>query len=269
MSAADGGADPVGARDDRFALRDQLVEQGADADLVVGIGPLKGRDLAAHERLELAGAGEGALDTVAHRRDLASNRLRHGEDGVCRKGFRLAEAHGDLADRVGDELHLLRAHGEHGRDQEEDDRRRQGDRRAGDLERRQRARELAEAAAGLEPQEGGEPADPQNRGEACQQVGTAGRPRLQGLQDDADALSIVVRHGGAVGREKRRGVLVRLGGVEFQLRLVRVAIEVHRPRPLLQNVGFADLGQPQVGLPRSRGFLVHGRIVDQRLLHGR
>jgi hypothetical protein len=82
VRAADGRPDPVGARHDRLALRHQLVEKRADADLVVGIGPLQGGDFAAHEGLELAGAGERTLDAIAHGGDLAAHRLRHGEHGV-------------------------------------------------------------------------------------------------------------------------------------------------------------------------------------------
>jgi predicted ATPase len=63
----------------------------------------------------------------------------------------LAEADGDLADGAGDLPHFLRAHGQHRRDQEEDDWRQHGGGGAGDLKRRQRAYERAEIAAGLDP----------------------------------------------------------------------------------------------------------------------
>ena len=109
--------------DDRLALRHEFVDQRADADLVVGIGALQRRDLAAHQGLELAGAGERPLDAVADGGDFAAHGLRDRQHGVGREAFGLRETHGDLADGAGHQLHLLRAHGQHRGDEEEQDRR--------------------------------------------------------------------------------------------------------------------------------------------------
>ena len=64
MHAGDRAAHALGVRDDGFALGDEFVDERADADLIVGIGALKRRDLAADERLEFAGAGKRTLHAV-------------------------------------------------------------------------------------------------------------------------------------------------------------------------------------------------------------
>ncbi len=122
VAAGDGAAHPVGVGDDRLALGDQFVDQRADADLVVGIGPLQGRDLAAHQRLEFTGPRQRPLDAVADGGHLAAHRLRHGQHGVGREGLGLGQTDGDLADRAGDEAHLVGAHRQHRGDEEQDDR---------------------------------------------------------------------------------------------------------------------------------------------------
>ena len=129
VRARDRRAHALGVGDDRLALRDELVDKRADADLVIGIGALERRDLAAHERLELARPRERPLDAVADGRDLAAHRLRDRCDRIRRIGLGLGEADRDLADGAGEELHLLRAHGEHRGDVEEDHRPEQGDQR--------------------------------------------------------------------------------------------------------------------------------------------
>jgi hypothetical protein len=49
-------ADAVGVLDNRFAFSNQLVDEPADAKLVVRIGPLQRGDLVVDEYLKLAGA---------------------------------------------------------------------------------------------------------------------------------------------------------------------------------------------------------------------
>ncbi|GJD62862.1 hypothetical protein MPEAHAMD_3021 [Methylobacterium frigidaeris] len=122
VRALDRAAHPLGIGDDRLALRHQLLDEGADADLVVRIGALQGRDLAAHQGLELAGAGERPLDAVADRRDLAADRLRHGQDRVGGEPLGLGEPDRHLADRASDVTHLLGAHRQHGGDEEQHNR---------------------------------------------------------------------------------------------------------------------------------------------------
>ena len=110
-----------GVGDDGLALRDQFVDERADADLVIRIGSFESRNFAAHKRFELAGAGKRALDAVADRGDFAAHGLRDRKDRIGGKILGLGQANGDFADGAGDLLHLLRAHGEHRGDVEEQD----------------------------------------------------------------------------------------------------------------------------------------------------
>ena len=97
MHAGDGVADLLGLADQGVALMRQRLEQAADADLVVVVGALQRRDLVGDQRFELGGARERPLDAVAHRRDLAADRLADGDHGIARDLFRLGEPHRDVA----------------------------------------------------------------------------------------------------------------------------------------------------------------------------
>ena len=287
MRAGDGAAHPLGIVDDRLALRDQLVDERADADLVVGIGPLERRDLAAHQRLELAGPGERPLDAVADRRDLAPYHLRHRGDGVGREAFGLDEAHRHLADGAGDLLHLHRAHRQHGGDMEQDQRREERDRGDEKLHRAQRRDEGLKAALDLRRHEPGDRAEPQRRGERRQDVGPARRPALQRLQDRPDALTVVVRDGGAIraddlggprrrrsgrlggrfgGREddplpferppRRLGKRTRFGDIR-QARLAFLLAPRLAPRRRIEAQGFLDRRESRLGRVFALGFRRH------------
>jgi hypothetical protein len=48
--------------------------------------------------------------------------------------------------------------------------------------------------------------------------------------------------------------------VELRFRKVRIFVQIHRSRPLLEEIGVADVRKPQVGLARRRVLLVLGRI---------
>ena len=125
VGAADRLADALGVGDDRLPLGDELFHERADADLVVGVGALQRRDLAAHQGFELAGAGERPLHAVADGRDLPADGLRHGQDGVRGDRFGLREADRHLAYRPRHLAQLARPNGEHGGDEEQKDRREQ------------------------------------------------------------------------------------------------------------------------------------------------
>ena len=197
--------------DDGLALRDQLVDERADADLVVGIGALQRRDFAAHERFELAGAGKRTLDAVADGRDFTAHRLRDGQDRVGGEILGLGEAHGDFADCAGDQLHFLRADGEHRGDEEQEDGGdaaptapsascdgREGGQQLlgrGDALRIERGRRRRRARAG--------------RASVGHPVGAAGGANLEGLQHHADILAVVIGDGGPVGGDEAGAVACR------------------------------------------------------------
>ena len=149
MHAVDGVAHLLGLADQRVALAAEILQQGADAHLVVVVGVLERGDLVGDQRLELGGARERALDAVAHGGDLAADRLPDGDDQFARDRLRLGEPHGDLGHRLRDQPHFLRAPRHVGEHVEEHDRRQvdggehRQDRRgqAGRTERRLQSRE--------------------------------------------------------------------------------------------------------------------------------
>ena len=147
-------------RDDRLALRREFVDEGSDADLVVRVSAFERRDFTADERLEFAGAGERALDAVADGRDLPAHGLRHGQHGVRREDFRLGQPHGDIADCARNELHLMRAHGQHRGEEKEKHWGQQRARADDDLRRRKVGQEGLHIRARPRPDQGGEPAQP-------------------------------------------------------------------------------------------------------------
>ena len=123
MDAVDGVADLLGLADQGIALAAQILQQRADAHLVVVVGVLERRHLVGDQRLELGGARERALDAVAHGGDLAPDRLADGHDQLARHGLGLGQPHGHLGHGLGDQPQFLRAPRHVGEDVEEDDRR--------------------------------------------------------------------------------------------------------------------------------------------------
>ena len=75
MRAGDRLAQPVRISDNGFAFGGEFVNQRTNAPFVVAVGALKICDLGAQHSLQLAGAGEGALDAVAHGGDFTANGL--------------------------------------------------------------------------------------------------------------------------------------------------------------------------------------------------
>ena len=130
VHAVDGVADLAGLADQGVALAAQILQQRADAHFVVVVGMLEGGDLVRHQRLELGGARQRALDAVAHGGDFAPDRLADGDDRFARDRLGLGQPHGDLGHGLGDEPQFLRAPSHMGEHIEEDDRREEDRRRA-------------------------------------------------------------------------------------------------------------------------------------------
>ena len=275
MRALDRAAHPLGIGDDRFALGHQLVDEGADADLVVRVRALKGRDLAADQGLELAGPRQRPLDAVADRRDLAADRLGHGQDRIGGKTLRLGEADRHLADGARDEAHLLGAHRQHRGDVEQHHR---GEHRRGAdgaLEAGQPGGKAAQVPARLRPGERGEAREPEERGEAGDGVGGAGGLDPQSLLQGTDAAAVVVGDERAVGRQQPAvaAAVARAGqgaAVEGRLApgggegvgIVHVGQARLDPAPLQGPVEGAGVRRP--------GLLTPGRMVQvQGLLNRR
>ena len=122
VDVVDGGAHLLGLPDQRVALVGEILQQAADAHLVVAVGAFERRDFVAHQRFEFARARQRALDAVAHGRDFAADRLSDGDDGIARHALRLGEPHGDLRHRLRDQPQFLRAPGHVRHAEEEDDR---------------------------------------------------------------------------------------------------------------------------------------------------
>ena len=100
LGADDRGADALGVDDDRLALAGEVVDQRAHARLVVGIGALERRHFVVDEQFEFARPGDGALDAVADRRDLAADGLADIHHRVGGDVLRLREPRGEVADRA-------------------------------------------------------------------------------------------------------------------------------------------------------------------------
>ena len=80
MHAGDGVAHLLGLADQRLALVGQFAEQVADAHFVVVIGALERGDFVVHQRFQLGGARQRALDAVAHGGDFAADGLADRDD---------------------------------------------------------------------------------------------------------------------------------------------------------------------------------------------
>ncbi|MGY3034801.1 hypothetical protein ACVIIV_003971 [Bradyrhizobium sp. USDA 4354] len=196
LHPGDGAADLLGLADQIVALMRDVLEQGADAHLVVGIGAFECGDLVGDQRLELAGARDRALDAVAHRRDLAADGLTDGDHGIGGRAFRLGEADRDLRHRLRDHAHFLAAPDEAGEEVEQHDRREEHRDETGNDEHA-----AALAHGGLDRGQeadgqrgaGGEPDAGEDGGEGVDAAGRAAL--LKRLEQLADGLAVVI--GGA------------------------------------------------------------------------
>ena len=106
--------------DDGLALVGHFGDQRANAAFVVGIGALERRDFGTHQRLELGGARQRALDAVAHRGDFAADRLGERGDMLARHRFGLGEPQRDLGDRARRDAQFLQAARQGGKAEEQD-----------------------------------------------------------------------------------------------------------------------------------------------------
>ncbi len=171
-------------------------KQAANADFVVAVGALERGDFVLHQRFELAGARQRALDAVAHGRDFAADRLADGDDGIARHAFGLGKPHGDPRHRLRDQAQFLRAPRHVGDAEEEDDRQQS---RGAETDH-QRDRRMVGTKRGIDVGKIGpgqrEAADNPGAGKhGGDEIGRTRRPALQRLQDLADRLLIVI--GGA------------------------------------------------------------------------
>src|SRR5580704_7744486 len=114
LDAGNGAADLFGLADQIVALMGDVLQQRADAHLVVAIGALQRRDFVGNQRFQFAGARDRALDAVAHRRDLAADRLTDGYHRVACRTLRFGKADRNLRHRLRDHAHFLAAPGEAG-----------------------------------------------------------------------------------------------------------------------------------------------------------
>ena len=107
VHVVDGGAHLFGLADQRVALVGEILQQAADAHLVVAVGAFERRHFVAHHRFEFARPRQRPLDAVAHGGDFAADRLSDRDDRFTRDAFRLGKTHGDLRHRLRDQPQLL------------------------------------------------------------------------------------------------------------------------------------------------------------------
>ena len=194
-----------------------MCEQGAHAHLIVVAGALQRGDLAAHQRLQIARAADRALDAVAHRGDLAANRLTERSDRLRRRGVRFREAQRDLRHGAGDQPHLLGAPRHHREHVEEHDRGCDAEEGRGELRLNRAVGEV-----GLGPAKPQHPehvdraeAGPHEGGDRREHEGRARGLALQRVDDVREGAGVVIGGGAAAGTVRGRA----LGGDRGQGRL--------------------------------------------------
>ncbi len=251
-------ADLLGLADQGVALVGEVLDQAADAQLVVVIGALELGDLVVHQRLELGGAGERALDAVAHGGDLAADRLADRDHGLARDRLRLGEPHRHVGHRAGDEAQLLRPAHHVGEHEEEGDRH---DDRAENPKQLRRRRALADQVGevGAEIADGKRDAEPapHQREQGRAEIGIDRRP-LQRLQHLSDRLAIVI--GGAARLFDARLLRRERGAVEEQ-----ILIDGGAPAPVLaRRLGLERARGGSAGRRRRLAFAQIESVLDRR-----
>ena len=202
LHAGDGAANLLGLADQIVALMGDVLQQRADAHLVVAVGALERRDFVGDQGFEFAGARDGAFDAVAHRRDFAADRLTDGHHRVAGGALGLRKADRNLRHRLRDHAQFLAAPGK-AREEIEQQYRRE--------EQCRQTRQHQGAAAALADGrlQRGEEAEGQKRGaenpDAGKQRGeridvAGGAALLNGLQNLPDGFAVVI--GGAAGRAR-------------------------------------------------------------------
>ena len=205
MRAADRELHALGIADHGLALGHQFVDQGAQADLVVGIGALERGDLAAHDRLQLAGARHSTLDAVAHGGDFTPDGLAEREHGIGAHHLRLGQPQRDFGHRAGHQAHLLRPAIEGREHEEEDDGGADGERQKrpfADTEGGETVLQAAIDRAEAVAQDKGGAAQPGQRRQACEPVGLGRGTDRKGLNERARIATVVIRDAAGVGRDR-------------------------------------------------------------------
>ncbi len=271
VDAVDGIADLVGLTDQGFALLAEVLQQAADAHLVVVIGVLQRRHLVGDQRLEFGGARQRALDAVAHGGDLAADRLADGDDGFARDRLGLGEAHRNLGHRLGDQPQLLRAPRHVGEHEEEDDRGEEDHRQHAQNRRTETARAERSLQFGqVHPAEQEAGQRPDHREHRRDQIRGAGRAALDRAEDLADRLPVVVggpangggffEAGDGVVEDPRLRLRMprRLGGNRFGGKMIR--------RGLGRRCRFGRVGG-RIGVPHVERVLDRRQRRFRRILH--
>ena len=221
LHAGDGATHLLGLADQIVALMGDVLQQRANAHFIVGIGALERGNLVCHQRFEFAGARDRAFDAVAHRRDLAADRLSDGHHGIGGGAFGLGEADSDLRHRLRNHPHFLAAPGEACEEVEQQHR---CEEKRGKAAEHQHAAALADRRLQRRKEARGQKTatdEPDARKSCGKRIDAARRAALlQGLQNLSDRLTIVV--GGAPGaarfidRFEHRTIGAR-AGVERQI----------------------------------------------------
>ena len=199
LHAGNGAANLLGLADQIVALMGDVLQQRADAHFVVGIGALERRDFVGDQRFEFAGARDRALDAVAHRGDLAADRLTDGHHRIGGGALGLGEADRDLRHRLRDHPHFLAAPGEAGEEIEQQHRRKEQRGEAGEHQHAaalsDRGLQRGQEADGQQRRSRRTQTPPKHGGERIDAAGRAAL--LDRLQNLSDGFAIVI--GGATG----------------------------------------------------------------------
>ena len=245
MDAVDGVANLLGLADQRVALAAKILQQTANAHLVVVISMFQRGDFVGNQRFEFGGAREGAFHAVAHSRNLATDRLSDGDNGLACNGLGFCHPHGDFGHRLGDEPQFLRAPRHMGEHVEKDDRREVDQAHHCEYGRCQAARtERRPQRGNVKPAQRKAGQHPDAGKDTGENVGRARGAALQRPQNTADGLAVVV------GRTaRRRGFLERAVVVEEVCGIGRIGTQAG-PRSL----GGGLLGTVRRFRRRGRGF---------------
>ena len=211
LHARDGAADLFGLSDQIVALVGDILQQRADPHFVVGVGAFQRRDFVGDQGFEFAGARDGALDAVAHRRDLAADRLADRDHRVAGGALGLGEADRDLRHRLRDHAQFLAAPGEAREEIEQQHRREEQRRKAGDHQ--DAAAALADGGLQRRQEADGEKRaaeQPDAAEQRRQRVDVARRPALlDRLQHLTDGFAVVI--GGAARAARGSSIGSKIG----------------------------------------------------------
>ena len=195
---------------DALAVVREFGDQRPQPPLMFAGGALQRRNLAAHQRFQLAGAGEGALDAVAHRGHFAADRLAQRGELLARHALGFGQPHRDMGDGGG-RLAQLRQPARQSRKAEHHHHRRQRGEQEQHGFRAEHLRRGREVVGRALVAVIGAKAEPKRRQNRCgDERGGAGAADLQRLDDGAGGGAVVVggpfRGGEARLRGRRAGL---------------------------------------------------------------